>query len=71
MVFALKRLLHVYLSFVQYRVFAVVINGVGMVFKVCTAIEETLNEFEIYCGNILASVFIAVQCECCATSLQT
>jgi hypothetical protein len=36
-----------------YQVCAVIIDGVGAVLKVCTMIEETLNEFEIYCTNRL------------------
>jgi hypothetical protein len=42
----------------QHRVYAVIIDGVGAVLKVNAMIEETLSEFEIFCANILASVFI-------------
>jgi hypothetical protein len=44
----------------QYRVCAVAIDGVGAILKVYAMIEETLSEYEIYCVNRLASIFIVV-----------
>jgi hypothetical protein len=32
----------------QYPVSAVIINGIGVVLKVCAMVEETLSEFDIY-----------------------
>jgi hypothetical protein len=45
---------------VQYPAGTTIIDSVGAILKVCTVIEETLLEFEIYYANILASIFIAL-----------
>jgi hypothetical protein len=44
----------------QYWVRTVIIDGIGVVFKFCTVIEETLSGFEMYCVNRFVPNFIVL-----------